>query len=167
MNELNPKITENINLGIFEYLKETEVDMLMKNAIANSGRRGGNNPNKIWNEGLLNIRHSAILELYCHKGMSQTEVARQISSRWECCLRSAQKYVSEAMSALTKDYDKYQDTARTAHLRRLEAIMQDCLDRGQTEQALKAMDQISKINGYYNETKTLKVEAPIKFEFGE
>lgn len=149
----------------YRFLKPEEVDALILAKLASMPVKGGKATNKAyWTETELKYRHQVIIEYIC-QGLSNRRVKEEIMRRWKVTERSAQKYVSEALESLTQDNEEFIAKAREMQLERLNALMESLLERGDSSNAIKVLDQINKINGLYSEKKELDISGDIRFTF--
>lgn len=165
---LRPATKEDINKGIYRFITPEEADELVMSKIAQFAKKGGKTSTSIkWTEGELQMRHSVILEYICNQGLSREATAKQISDRWNVGLNTARRYVKEAVESLTRDFEDYKEEVRKVHLERLESIMQTALENGREDLALKALEQMGKVNGLFEQKVdlTAKNTTDIHFDF--
>lgn len=159
---------KNLIDGVYQYLTPEEIDRLMITRISQFIKQGGKNYKNKWTEGEIQIRNAVILDYICRQGLSRSETARQLSARWNCSVRTTEKYIRTACDTLVRDYDEYVEYAREMHLERLENLLEDCLSRNLTDSALKVLDQIAKVNGLYTQKQEVAITGEVtKFKFGE
>ena len=163
---LDQATLDDIAKGVYRFITPEQVDELIKSKIAQFAKKGGKTSTSIkWTEGELNLRHSVILEYICEQGLSREATAKQISERWGVYISTARRYVSEAVSSLTKDFDEYVDDVRKTHIERLESLLQKSLEENRQETALKVLDQLAKINGLYEQKIDLNANTTVTFDF--
>ena len=159
---------KNLIDGVYQYLTPEEIDRLMITRISQFIKQGGKNCKNKWSEGEIQIRNAVILDYICRQGLSRSETARQLSARWNCSVRTTEKYIRTACDTLVRDYDEYVEYAREMHLERLENLLEDCLSRNNADTALKVLDQIAKVNGLYIQKQEVSLTGEVtKFKFGE
>lgn len=159
---------KNLIDGVYQYLTPEEIDRIMITRISQFIKQGGKNYKNKWTEGEIQIRNAVILDYICRQGLSRSETARQLSARWNCSVRTTEKYIRTACDTLVRDYDDYVEYAREMHLERLENLLEDCLSRNLTDSALKVLDQIAKVNGLYTQKQEVSLTGEVtKFRFGE
>ena len=163
------KKVEGVNLidGVFQYLTPEEIDRIMITRIQQFARQGARNHKNKWSEGELQMRNAVVLDYICRQGLSRAETARQLSARWNCSVRTTEKYITTALQTLVKDYEGYTETVREMHLERLENLLETCLSRNNPDSALKVLDQIAKVNGLYTQKTEIAVtDVTTSFKFG-
>lgn len=150
-----------LDKGIYKFLTPEEIDTMIKAHLDEVKRTHQHQ----WQQDELLIRNAVILEYICVQGLSNRQTALQISDRWQISIHTATEWVKSALNTLGEHVTPNIEDARNKHLERLEAILQDALDRSATDTALKAMDQISKILGLNSEKKEVNVNETISFDF--
>ena len=164
LNEQNQRLID----GVYQHLSPEEIDRLMITRIQQFARQGAKNHKNKWTEGEIQIRNAVIFDYICRQGLSRPETARQLSARWNCSVRTTEKYIRTACDALVRDYDDYTEVVREIHLERLQNLLEGCLERNQTDQALKCLDQIAKVNGLYTQKQEVAItDITTKFRFNE
>lgn len=165
---LRPATINDISKGIYRFVSPEEADELITSKIAQFAKKGGKTSTSVkWTEGELQLRHSVILEYICNQGLSKSETAKQISDRWNVTVKTATRYINEAVESLTRDFEDYKEETRKVHLERLESIMQTALENGREDLALKALEQMGKVNGLFEQKIDLnsKNTTDIHFDF--
>lgn len=148
------------------FLPPEDIDMIIKSRLATTIKKGSKSAGQ-WTEQEINIRNMVIWEYICKQGLSRTECARQMVSRWGIHLNTAYRYIQQAIASLCIDYEEKEEEYRQKHIERIESILQDAIDRGAQDTALKCLDQLAKINGIYNEKKDINLNnGNITFKFG-
>lgn len=166
--EYNEKLREDIRKGIYRFISPEDADKLIKAKIATFAVKDGKTSSSIkWNEGEIQLRSSVILEYICKQGLSTAETVKQISDRWNVSTNTATRYVKEAVSNLTRDYDEYIDDIRKVHLERLDSLLLTALEDHREDLALKILDQMAKVNGLYEQKLNIdsKNDTTITFDF--
>ena len=146
------------------------IDGLMKSRLKTFSRKGGTFSNKTnnWTEEELEIRNGVILDYIGKQGLSREETARQIATRWDINMNTARKYVTMAIKALADNWtEEDKDQVRKLYIEKIEAIMQEALERNQLDSAMKAQDMLNKIHGLYSEKQQVELQGniPIVFDF--
>lgn len=144
------------------------IDGIIKNRINSFSARGAKNNRTSWTEDEIELRNAVVLDYIGKQGMSREETARQLSNRWSISMPTARNYVRDAIKdfvAIYKDKDK-QEIFET-YTNRLEGILQNALDNNQKDIALKTLDILNKMNGFYSDKTKIEVEGniPISFDF--
>lgn len=162
------KQKQNSEDGVFKFLSPEDIDEHIKAARQKvCGRLKGNGGHyKGWDAADVLIRRECIWELMS-QGLSRSRIALQLQDRWECSQRSAYEYIRDAMDALVRDNEEVEEQTRIKQIERLEYIAAEALERNNTSDALKAYEQLNKIYGLYNEKKEIKVDADVRFDFGD
>lgn len=142
------------------------IDAAIKSHINSLPKKGGQNTrNQSWDGELLELRNMVIYDCI-RQGLSYRRTVEEISSRWDVSISTAEKYYKAAMNSLCVDNEDVVDEARKTAIERLTGIIKSCYDRGLYNEALKAQDQLNKINALYTEKKEVEVTG-LKFDFGE
>lgn len=153
--------------GIYQFLTPEEADKVIMERIASTPKKGGTRKG-VWTESELAIRDNVILEYICRQGLSRAECTRQISDRWQVNISTAGRYIKEAFDRLAQDNEEFKADAREKQIERLENLLQTLQEREMYDQAIKVLDQLSKINGLYTEKKEVSLnDGNIKFTFQE
>lgn len=117
-----------------------------------------------WTEPLLNLRNSVIFDLMFKRGYSKRKTIDTLMYRWQIGEQRCYIYINEAMEALKATYQDDVEDVRKKQLEKLQRIYDDAIEHNDRKSALSALDQINKLNGIYNEQKTITIQ-DIKFEF--
>lgn len=117
-----------------------------------------------WTEPLLNLRNSVIFDLMFKRGYSKRKTIDTLMFRWQICEQRCYIYINEAMDALKATYQDDIEDVRKKQLEKLQRLYDDAIEHNDRKSALSALDQINKLNGIYNEQKTITIQ-DIKFEF--
>lgn len=121
---------------------------------------------KIWKEEELDIRNRWIICQLVKRGMSPSEVRAYMKQKWEVSHTVAEKYVRDAIDSLVKIDGYNKNLAIQIHKERLEDLYAKAVDKNKIDSALKVLEQMAKINGYYNDT--MIVNMPVmQFKFGD
>lgn len=116
----------------------------------------------------LRIVYRYIHELM-KRGYTKRELVNYLSDKTGIRLSNAYIWVDKAYAELIADMDESIEQTRQVARERLEEMYKNALENNQMNIALKAHDQLNKINGLYEHLQEIKVEndTTIKFEFGE
>lgn len=164
----NP-INQDVAKGIYKFITPEEIDNAIKGHLARV-KEIKNNSALPWDADLLLLRNSVIIEYICHQGLSNYNTARQICDRWGIAWTTAKRWITEALHSLTEHATENIEDAKRKHIERIEHILQDALECGNNDTALKAIDHLAKVMGFNSESKNVKLtggDEPIKFDFGE
>ena len=150
----------------FQFKEPETIDAAIISHIKSLPIKGGKNTmNQQWDDELLEMRNMVIYD-YIRQGLSYRRISEEIANRWGVTVQTANRYYKEAMNALVVDNEDVIDEARKTAVERLTGIIESCYDRGLFDQALRAQDQLNKINALYTEKKEVEVTG-LKFDFGE
>jgi hypothetical protein len=155
--------------GAFKFMKPEEIDQIMRNCLNANVKKGGKNCRKapVWKEADIALRDSVIYDLL-GQGLSKRRVAEEISSRWGCGYSTAYVYIQDALARLAEKTKPFVQYCKEEMIERLNAVAEDALAHNDRKSALKAYDEINKLNGLYEEKidANIKGETEIKFKFG-
>ena len=145
------------------YLNDDDIDKIMKEEIALMKAKGGGK--KEWNENKKMLRHNYILHLI-RRGYSRAQIIAELMERWDVSWTAINQYYNSCLEYLGElcvgeDIGK----VKKKQLERLEAQMQECIDRGNYTNAARYNDMINKIEGLYTENQNITVDGDIKFDF--
>ena len=118
-----------------------------------------------WKPIELEVRNQVILDLY-RQGLSDRRVREEIMNRWGVKPQTAKKYIEAALDTLIEDREQYIQYNRQKAEERMLGIMEECLEKGNYRDALKASDQLHKVQGIYTENQNVQIEGDLTFEFG-
>ena len=152
-----------VDLGIFKFVTPEDIDGMIK-AHMDRVRETHQCP---WDKDTLLLRNSVILQYICEQGLSNRRTAEQISARWNISMDAAIDWVKSALETLAAHTTENIEDLRKKHIERLENMMEQALNDGAKDAALKCSDQIAKTLGLYSERKDINVkgETTITFEF--
>lgn len=155
-------------VSIFD--KPEQIDAIINAKLAAMPANGGkaNSKKNAWTQEELEVRNAVIMQYICDQGLSRERTAQQITNRWNISIKTARNYVKQAIEAFTSTYtEEDYEKQRQMWLARCEQILQDAIDTGDKQSALKALDLIGKSMGIYNEKKDVNVngDIDIKFDF--
>lgn len=121
---------------------------------------------KIYNENEKQLVIRYIHELM-KRGLSKHEIRNHIIDKTKFNANAIYKWINIAYDALTADMDESIEQTRAITKERLEKILQDALGNNNYNIALKATEQLNKINGLYENKVEVKADTTISFDFNE
>lgn len=156
---LEPEVIDNIILNRLNDIK---------NALGKgeSGEKSGTPLSKVkWTEDEIDLRNMVIID-YIRQGLSRKRVVEEICNRWNVATKAGLKFYSEALKYLSEinKADDLEDI-KNRQIERLEGVVESALDRGNYQDATRALDLVNKLNGLYTEKANITVDGEIKFEF--
>lgn len=164
-------VEEIIKKGIFKILTPEQIDewMTRKAEYLKPGNRKKNKDTHAkWSEAELQIRDSVILDYTTRMGLSQRRTCEEIADRWNISFRTAQRYYIHAMETLCSTTPENIEDAREKQIERLNAIAERALDNNNLDAALRAYEQLNKINSLYTDKKEIAItDVPVQFQFGK
>lgn len=154
-------------VSIFD--KPEIIDGVIKSKLALLPCKGGHNNTRQakWTESELELIDAVIWEYITVQGFSRERTAQLISDRWEISIKTARAWIRRSIDNMVESVQTDVEKMKEMFLTRCENIMQDAIDSGQKDTALKAIDLMGKALGFYRETKdvNLQGEAIINFDF--
>lgn len=121
---------------------------------------------KVWTAEATDMRNRWIISMIVKKGMSSRNVSGYIKKNWGVSHSTATRYVEDALHSLAPLSEKDKTAALEIHRERLEDLYHRAVKDNRIESALKVLEQMAKINGYYNDT--MVVNMPVmQFKFGD
>lgn len=161
-------MAQNDTINIFS--DPDKIDAVINSKLAQFPAKGGKVPSKkiSWSESELALIDYVIWSYITEDGLSREATAAQLHNRWDIALSTARKYITESIKrAATKFPAEDIEEKRTRFLERCENILQQALQDGQKDTALRALDTYAKAAGLYKETKDINLggEADIHFDF--
>lgn len=117
-----------------------------------------------WPEIYLYLRRQVILHML-KRGMARTDIIKYLAEKWGRKEDTIYDYINDVFSYIKVTDEQLKEDVRLTTIERLQALANDCLERGKHKEALQAYDQLNKINALYTETKNVNVN-DIKFKFG-
>lgn len=159
---------ERSSINIFS--NPDEIDALINSRLQQFPRKGGktSSRNVSWSESELQIIDSVIWDYIAKQGLSREATAQQIYSRWDISLSTARKWITDSIKRIANTYtQEEQEEVRRVWLERCEAILQECIETRDKQNALKALDLMGKSMGIYKEKSDVNLSgsADIKFDF--
>lgn len=148
----------------YENMTDEEVDSIILPVIADCKARNQKNGKIRWTEPLLLLRNSVVFDLMYKRGYSKRKTLDTLMTRWQIGQQKAYDYINIANAELKKTYEDDIDTIRNQQLEKLQQLYDDAVLHNEKKVALSALDQINKIQGIYDEHKTVTLEN-ITFEF--
>lgn len=150
----------------FEFKSPEEIDVAMKGQIHQYHNRGkGKGSGNTWPEELKELRRMVVYD-YLRQGLSFRRIQEELMARWECSASAARSYYIEALNELAIENKEVIDEARKVTIERLTGIIEQAYERGQFDTALRAQDQLNKINALYTDKKEVEITG-LQFDFGE
>lgn len=146
------------------------IDAIINAKLAQMPANGGkaNSRKNAWTPEELEVRNAVIMQYICDQGLSKERTAQQLTNRWNIAMKTARTYVKQAIEAFANTFtEEDQEKQRQMWLERCEQILQDAIDTGDKQSALKALDLMGKSMGLYIEKKDVNVQGDvdIKFDF--
>lgn len=142
-----------------------EIDAAVKNFIASMPAKGGRNTgNQTWDGEILELRNYVIYQ-YIRQGLSRERIFEELKDRWGISRKSFDKYYKEALESLVVENKDIIDDARKKAIEKLQGIIERCYESNDFKNALKAQDQLNKINALYTDKKEVEVTG-LRFDFG-
>lgn len=159
--------TEN-KVGIFS--DPDKIDAVIKSRLSQFPARGGKVPSKSakWSKDELNLIDFVIWTYITEQGLSREATAHQLHNRWDICLSTARRYITDSIKRASENFPAEElEEKRRKFLERCESILQQAIEDGQKDTALRALDTYAKAAGLYKETKDINFEgnASITFDF--
>lgn len=149
----------------FKFKNPEEIDGAVRAFIASFPAKGGKNTsNQTWDGEILELRNFVIYE-YIRQGLSRERIYEELGNRWGISRQSFNRYYKEALESLVVENKDIIDEARKKTIERLENIAALAIDEGRLDVALKAQDQLNKINALYTDKKEVEVTG-LRFDFG-
>lgn len=148
----------------YENMTDEEVDAIIIPVIEDCKAKRQKKGKIRWTEPLLLLRNSVVFDLMYKKGYSKRKTIDTLMARWQIAEQKAYDYINIANAELKKTYEDDIDTIRNQQLEKLQQLYDDAVLHNEKKVALSAMDQINKIQGIYDEHKTVTLEN-ITFEF--
>lgn len=97
-------------------------------------------------------------------GMSRKNILDYMEENWNVDRLAAATMVSYVLTQLADTDEKDRERGKAVYCERLENLYATCVGRGDVANALKVMEQMGRIKGYFNDT---TVVAPVmNFKFG-
>lgn len=150
------------------FSKPDFIDGLIKSRLQTFSRKGGHTNNKVqsWTQEEIELRNAVIYDYISKQACSREETARQISARWDISMAQARKYIKSALDDFCANWEQEdKDKLRQRYIEKLESIQQEALESGDRQSALRAQEQISKLNGLYEEKSKIEIEGNLVFDF--
>lgn len=149
----------------YKLKNDEEIDAAVKNFIASFPAKGGRNTgNQTWDGEILELRNYVIYQ-YIRQGLSRERIFEELKDRWGISRKSFDKYYKEALESLVVENKDIIDDARKKAIEKLQGIIEKCYEVNDFKNALKAQDQLNKINALYTDKKEVEVTG-LRFDFG-
>lgn len=145
-------------------MTDEEVDAVILPVIEDCKKKVQKKGKIRWTEPLLNLRNSVIFDLMFKRGYSKAKTIQTLQARWQIGMQKCYDYINDAMDALRETYQDDVETIRQKQLEKLQQLYDDAMEHNDRKNALTALDQINKLNGIYNEQKTITIQE-VKFDF--
>lgn len=130
-----------------------------KQPIPNKGKKNG------WEENPLMFRRQIIMK-WMGEGLTKTNTVKKVMERWGVGHNSAYIYVNDAIKYIADTYKEDTEHLKDIIFHKLESLVEDAMLHNDRKSALKAYDQICKMNGLYENKVEVKAETTINFDFG-
>lgn len=118
-----------------------------------------------WQETPLLLRRQIIIDLL-GQGLSKTRIVEELMARWGVENSIAYRYVNDAYDYIAELYKDDSDKLKEIALSKLESLAEDAIASRDRTSALKAYDQINKLQGLYEEKVKTENKTSITFDFG-
>lgn len=118
-----------------------------------------------WQETPLLLRRQIIIDLL-GQGLSKTRIVEELMARWGIENSIAYKYINDAYDYIAELYKDDSDKLKEIALSKLESLAEDAIASRDRASALKAYDQINKLQGLYEEKLKTENKTSITFDFG-
>lgn len=118
-----------------------------------------------WQETPLLLRRQIIIDLL-GQGLSKTRIVEELMARWGVENSIAYRYVNDAYDYIAELYRDDSDKLKEIALSKLESLAEDAIASRDRTSALKAYDQINKLQGLYEEKLKTENKTSITFDFG-
>jgi len=148
----------------YSNMTDEEVDAVILPVIEDCKNKVQKKGNIRWTEPLLALRNSVIFDLMFKRGYSKRKTIDTLMARWQIAEQRCYLYINEAMDALRETYQDDLEDVRKKQLEKLQQLYDDAIEHNDRKNALTALDQINKLNGIYNEQKTITIQE-VKFDF--
>lgn len=118
-----------------------------------------------WDDDKRQLRREYIIELI-GLGYSKAEATKYLQARFGISRQIAYDWYNDATASLIEEYKDSNASIREQQQERLQGIIRDAMEVGNSKIALQAMEQLNKLNGLYTEKKEIVTDKPITFTFG-
>lgn len=158
--------TEELECKYYNYANMTdeEVDAIIVPVIEDCKNKVQKKGKIRWTEPLIALRNSVIFDLMYKRGYSKRKTIDTLRARWQIAEQRCYEYINAATDALMATYTDDIETVRNKQLEKLQEIYDDSMEHNDRKTALKALDQMNKIKGIYEEKAQITVEN-IQFTF--
>lgn len=130
-----------------------------KQPIPNKNKKMG------WEENPLLFRRQIIMK-WMGQGLTKTNCVKKVMERWGVGHNAAYIYVNDAIKYIADTYKEDTEHLKDIIFHKLESLVEDAMRDNDRKSALKAYDQICKMNGLYDNKVEVKAETTINFDFG-
>lgn len=147
------------------------IDAVIKSRIAQFSRKGGGQKNCLikWTDEELELRDAVIIDYLTVDCLSREKTAQQIASRWDISVKTARKYLADAITRFcTNAVEENEEVRKKLFEEKLLAILQEAVEAKDRQSSLRAMDIFAKVNSMYKDKSdvNLTVDGNITFDFG-
>lgn len=130
-----------------------------KQSTTNRNKKNG------WEETPLLFRRQLIMK-WMGEGLTKTNCVKRVMDRWGVCINASYDYVNDAIKFITQTYKEDTDHLKDIIFHKLESLVEDAMLHNDRKSALKAYDQICKMNGLYEQKVKTENTTTIQFDFG-
>lgn len=105
-----------------------------------------------------------VLHRMIREGLSRKAIMDIMEDEWNVDRSAAATMMSFVLNQLVETDEKQRERGKAVYFERLENLYANCMERNDTANALKVLEQMAKARGFYNDT---TVVAPVmNFKFG-
>lgn len=130
-----------------------------KQPLPNKNKKNG------WQETPLLFRRQIIMK-WMGEGLTKTNCVKRVMDRWGVCSDASYNYVNDAIKFITETYKEDTEHLKDIIFHKLECLVEDAMRNNDRKSALKAYDQICKMNGLYEQKVKTENTTTIQFDFG-
>lgn len=121
---------------------------------------------KVWKEPEVDMRNRWIISQVVKNGMSLNDVRAYMRQNWGVGYTTSENYMKTALGSLAEMDKDNKNIALAVHRERLEDLYSRAVENNKIDSALRVLEQMAKVNGYYNDT--MVVNMPVmQFKFGD
>jgi len=147
-----------------------KIDAIINTRLKQFPAKGGTVPSKQvgWTEEEYEMMDAVIWDYMMNKGYSREDTAQAIQNRWDITISTARKYITDSIKRFYNNFpEETLEERRKKFIQRCEAIFKDAITDNQKQTAIKALEQIGKASGIFQEQKDINLtgENTIHFEF--
>lgn len=100
------------------------------------------------------------------KGTTPTKIVNKYTNEWGLDDSTVMMYHHQAIEMLKNHQEEYIKEIRDIEVDRLTNLYADCMAKGDTTTALKALDQLNKVTGVYVTQLNIGGDTKFNFSFG-